>query len=223
MTSQIFMPTFLYIKQHSITGMLYFGKTIKNPEKYLGSGKYWSRHIKAHGKKHVVTLWYCLFLQETDCTEFALQFSKNQDIVKSNNWANVIPENGISGAVAGTKRGPSWNAGLSKETDNRLLEMGAKTSKTKKGKPTWNSGLKGTNDPRTKNNAEKSAASRKRNNKPSLPAWNKGVPVSNELKLKISNSMSGKLFFNDGTINKRFLIDDVPSGWTRGKIKKKPL
>ena len=43
-------PTYLYVKQHSITGMKYFGKTTRNPIKYIGSGKYWKRHISKHGK-----------------------------------------------------------------------------------------------------------------------------------------------------------------------------
>ena len=45
----MFKPTYLYIKQHSITGKLYLGKTTKqNLIKYTGSGKYWLRHLKVH-------------------------------------------------------------------------------------------------------------------------------------------------------------------------------
>jgi hypothetical protein len=87
-----FKPTFLYIKQHTITGLMYFGKTTKNPEKYLGSGSYWVRHIKKHGKQYVINLWYCLFYNELECREFALQFSKQHNIVESKEWANQIPE-----------------------------------------------------------------------------------------------------------------------------------
>jgi hypothetical protein len=37
-----FKPTWLMIKRHKITGLLYFCKTAKfDPNKYLGSGKYW--------------------------------------------------------------------------------------------------------------------------------------------------------------------------------------
>ncbi len=50
--------TYLYIKQHTITGKLYFGKTIRDPLKYFGSGLHWSPHIRVHGKEHVMTLWY---------------------------------------------------------------------------------------------------------------------------------------------------------------------
>jgi hypothetical protein len=76
---------------------MYFGKTIKNPEKYNGSGSYWTKHINKHGKEHVVTLWYCLFYDEQDCKEFALSFSEKQNIVESKDWANQIYENGTDG------------------------------------------------------------------------------------------------------------------------------
>jgi hypothetical protein len=102
----IFQPTYLYIKQHAITGKCYFGKTIKDPVKYRGSGKRWQRHIKAHGVKHVETLWYKLFTDQEECTRVALLFSEQQDIVKSDRWLNFRPENGIDGMPPGTKLGP---------------------------------------------------------------------------------------------------------------------
>lgn len=95
----IFIPTFLYIKQHSVTGLLYFGKTIKDPETYPGSGKYWYPHIKKHGVEHVINLWYCLFLNEDDCIAFALNFSKQHNIVESKDWANLMDENAKTGGV----------------------------------------------------------------------------------------------------------------------------
>lgn len=87
-----FKPTFLYIKQHTVTGKLYFGKTTRNPEKYLGSGKYWKLHIKKYGKKYVTNLWYCLFLDEKECKDFAIQFSTQNNIVNSKEWANLKQE-----------------------------------------------------------------------------------------------------------------------------------
>ena len=102
MTSKIFKPTYLYIKQHAVTGKLYFGKTTKsNPETYLGSGKHWKSHIKVHGNQFVITRWFCLFIDQESCTEFALNFSKQQNIVESSNWLNLKPENGLDGAITG--------------------------------------------------------------------------------------------------------------------------
>lgn len=97
----MFKPTFLYIKQHSITGLLYFGKTTKkNVEKYSGSGVHWKKHLKKHGND-TVTLWYCLFTDQESCVEFATMFSKSHNIVESPEWANLIEENGLDGAQVG--------------------------------------------------------------------------------------------------------------------------
>ena len=122
----IYTPTYLYIKQHSITGKLYFGKTIKDPEKYLGSGVHWKSHIKKHGKEHVVNLWYCLFLDQESITEFALNFSKQQNIVESSEWLNLIEENGTNGDIGGAG---SINYGrrASEETKNKMRCSAAKS------------------------------------------------------------------------------------------------
>lgn len=83
-----FKPTWLMIKRHSVTGMKYFCKTIPRPESkmlsYKGSGKVWLKHIKKHGKQHVVTDWFQLFVDQNECTQFAIKFSKDNNIVLSN-------------------------------------------------------------------------------------------------------------------------------------------
>lgn len=96
------MNTYLYIKRHTITGLRYFGKTTKqDPYAYLGSGKLWLRHIKKHGKEFVVTDWVKLFNNESELVEFALNFSKENNIVKSLEWANLMDEDGKHGSAKG--------------------------------------------------------------------------------------------------------------------------
>lgn len=111
-----FQPTYLYIKQHSVTGKLYFGKTVNNPEKYFGSGIRWLRHIKKHGRHHVVTLWYCLFTDAKSINEFALLFSNLHNIAKSESWLNLVLENGLQGGdmCSGIKRSDEIKAKLKK-------------------------------------------------------------------------------------------------------------
>ena len=94
--------TVLYIKQHSITGLKYFGKTTKSdPYKYNGSGKHWLRHIKLHGEEHIETLWVSEPYTDAELiSEFALKFSKENNIVESKDWANLIEENGLDGSSA---------------------------------------------------------------------------------------------------------------------------
>lgn len=97
-----FKPTYLYIKLHTVTGMRYFGKTVKsNVDSYYGSGKYWRNHIKTHGKAHVITEWKQLFTDQDDLVSTALRMSKELDILNSPNWANLIEENGLDGTPVG--------------------------------------------------------------------------------------------------------------------------
>ena len=102
-----FKPTYLYIKKCNVTGLKYFGKTVsKDPVKYKGSGKYWLRHIKKYGN-NVSTVWYQLFTDQNILVEYALNFSKEHNIVESKDWANLKPENGLwGGGVKGIKIRP---------------------------------------------------------------------------------------------------------------------
>lgn len=93
-------PTYLYIKEHTKTGLKYFGKTYnEHPEKYLGSGKYWKKHIKKHGEEFVKTTWFQLFTNEKDLINYAIHFSTENNIVKSKEWANLKNENGLDGGM----------------------------------------------------------------------------------------------------------------------------
>lgn len=90
------MIIYLYVKQHTITGLRYFGKTVKNPFTYMGSGKYWLRHIKQHDRSFVRTLEVWGFDDQTLCTQFANEFSVSNNIVHSAEWANLVVEDGIN-------------------------------------------------------------------------------------------------------------------------------
>lgn len=108
MTSKVFIPTYLYIKQHTITGKLYLGITIQQPETYPGSGNHWKDHLKVHGNE-VKTLWYCLFYSQEELNTFALMCSQQWNIVESDEWANLIEETGIGGGAPKGRK--PWNKG----------------------------------------------------------------------------------------------------------------
>jgi hypothetical protein len=121
MTIYIIPPTVLYILQHSVTGLKYFGKTTQDIRKYKGSGVRWTNHIKKHGRKYIITIWVSdPYIDSDAIVEFALAFSKEHNIVESKDWANIRPENGLDGGVAGIPR--------SDKTKQKI-------STTKKGKP----------------------------------------------------------------------------------------
>lgn len=113
--SQKFKPTFLYIKEHGITGMRYLGKTTKtDPKKYNGSGKYWKRHIEKYGKEHVRTIWSLLITDKKDLIEFATFMSEEFNIVESKKWANLMIENGLDGALPGKPNTTEQRSKISK-------------------------------------------------------------------------------------------------------------
>ena len=127
------MATYLYVKQHDITGMMYFGKTSKtDPYKYNGSGKHWVRHIAKHGKEHVKTLWVSEPFYEQDLLiEFATFFSEEMNIVESDKWANLIVENGIDGWTKGQSRGPVSDGTRMKMSNSRVGKKLSGETKTK--------------------------------------------------------------------------------------------
>lgn len=132
------MIIYLCVKQHSITGMLYFCKTTRNdPEKYLGSGKYWKRHLKKHGASFVKTLKVWKFEDQIKCVNFAKRFSNFYGIVNASNWANIIEENGLDGAPKGIKFNDSHKENMrgkvrSKEHYQKLSMNHAKPNLGKK-------------------------------------------------------------------------------------------
>lgn len=94
-----FKPTRLIIKRHSVTRLLYFCKSVREDiERYKGSGSYWRNHIKVHGRQFVENVWVSdWFYDATEIKDFALSFSELFNIVESDEWANLRPEDGLSG------------------------------------------------------------------------------------------------------------------------------
>jgi hypothetical protein len=91
------MTYFLYIKTHNITGLKYLGQTKSaNPYEYIGSGKYWTNHLKFHGKD-IRTEILLSTESKDELIETGLFFSKLWDIVKSKDWANLTEESGSGG------------------------------------------------------------------------------------------------------------------------------
>lgn len=101
---QKFVPTRLYIKRHTKTGLRYFGKSSREEiVEYLGSGTRWGLHLEKHGREHVVTDWISdWFTNPEDLQEFALRFSEQNAIVESDDWANLKPEYGLEGGPGAT-------------------------------------------------------------------------------------------------------------------------
>jgi hypothetical protein len=104
-----FIPARLYIKE--INGIKYFGKTSKEDIfKYVGSGKLWLKHVNKYGKENVKTPWVSdWFYDPQHIQQFALMFSELNQIVESEEWANLMPEDGLSGGAVINNNFRTWN------------------------------------------------------------------------------------------------------------------
>jgi hypothetical protein len=209
----------LYVKTHKKTGLKYFGKTHNNPEKYKGSGKYWRSHLRKYGD-FVETEIIASFDDEVKCSEFAIQFSIDNNIVESDEWANLICENGLDGA-------PKGNV-LKEETKNKI-------SKSLLGKPSIK-----TKYTMRESFEEKSKRSKminqnslwinngvicKRIKDGIVPdGWKLGrlqngkIGDKNLWKRNDGNNTKGKVIYNNGVRHAYYFEDTQPDGWTRGKM-----
>jgi hypothetical protein len=90
------MKIYLLVKTHSKTGLKYLCKTTKRKyEKYSGSGVYWRQHLKVHGKEHSTELIRECSSKE-ELREWGLHYSALWNVSDSEEWANLIPEDGGS-------------------------------------------------------------------------------------------------------------------------------
>ena len=87
---------YLYLKRHNKTGLQYFGKTIRDPYTYHGSGVYWNAHLTKHSDD-IETVWVKLFTSQEELTRFALEYSETNNIVESAEYANLKIEDGLMG------------------------------------------------------------------------------------------------------------------------------
>jgi len=177
----------LYIFEHEKTGLKYFGKTTKylsekELEKYDGSGSYWRKHIKKHGNFIKKTI-YGIYSTDKDSDNYvkpvALKFSEDNDIVNSDNWANLIPENGLDGG--GRLKGFT----VSEETKEKMRI--ANKNSTYKHSPETIEKMKIANKDRVLSTETREKISK------SKQGQGKGIKKSEEHKSKIAESVKNKM------------------------------
>jgi hypothetical protein len=98
---------YLLVKTHSITGLKYLCQTTRQDyNKYSGSGIYWKRHLKKHGSQHTTeVIKECPSKEEM--VHWGNYYSNLWNIVESDKWANLKPEEGNGNTTAWTKE--LWN------------------------------------------------------------------------------------------------------------------
>lgn len=105
--AEVFKPTALLVMEHNITGLKYFCKTtiIDRVHRYKGSGVAWIKHLREHGFNVKVGM-LGFYVEEQRCLDAAKKFSADNNIVDSQEWANLIPETGRNGGCLSGERNP---------------------------------------------------------------------------------------------------------------------
>lgn len=90
---------YLYIKESPL-GLKYLGITTYNPYSYMGSGKYWKRHLKAHEfiLKDIKTTVVAQSKNRAELRDVAIHYSNLWGIVESKEWANLVKES-VDGSI----------------------------------------------------------------------------------------------------------------------------
>lgn len=89
----------LMVKTHRKTGLKYLCYTKKTGDEfdsYLGSGLYWKRHLRMHGKDISTEILFETTVYEEFAKE-ARRVSEEFDVTRSEEWANLRNETGDGG------------------------------------------------------------------------------------------------------------------------------
>lgn len=88
------------LKTHCKTSLKYLCKkstdNVKDCYSYLGSGKYWKNHLKKHGR-NITTVILEVCETKEELTEKGIFWSKKLNVVKSEDFANLVEERGDGG------------------------------------------------------------------------------------------------------------------------------
>ena len=96
---------YLYVKTHTITGLMYLGYTkCPDPHKYKGSGTLWLNHLNKHGYLYDTKILQRCF-SKTAIKSWGMFYSTLWSVSSSKKWANLKDESGDGGACYGERNG----------------------------------------------------------------------------------------------------------------------
>jgi hypothetical protein len=186
----------LYVKTHIKTGLKYLGYTSnKNPNTYLGSGKYWKLHLQKHGKEVDTKILHECH-DKTEIIELGRYYSELWNIVESNEWANLKPEEG-DGAASGEHNHMKRHY-LREQASKRMLALGENH---------WNK----TPEARAKRAGVKRPDHSERMKGAGNPMFGK--------KRERTRGSAGMKWYNNGV--RSVLANECPAGYVAGRIYKR--
>ena len=128
MSANVKKYLYLMVKTHSTTGLKYLCKRVTTSDSkatsYLGSGTRWNNHLKVHGK-HINTdiLVKCELDKIEEFSKLCIEYSNKFNIVKSDDWANLIIETGKPGTKIDIYRGDKGTFYGKKHTEETKIKM----------------------------------------------------------------------------------------------------
>lgn len=217
---------FVYKTTNNLNGDYYYGVHSTNNlnDGYIGSGKRFLRAVNKYGKENFTReiVQYFSNIKNAYSLEAAIV---TPDLLLDEHCLNIAV-GGMGGAVYGRKLSEEAKQNISKHSvfkDNiKRQEVIDKISKTLKGRPlsgthkqSISSALKGRQ--KTKEHLQHMSQSLRKSQKL------KNTLSSKEYKEKMSNSLKGMIFINNGIINKRVKDTEkdifLNNGWQLGRIK----
>jgi hypothetical protein len=101
------LETKVYEKTHNVTGKKYVGISTRDTDKYVGSGPAWKEHLDQYGYDINTDILYSTTSQ-SDLTEFCEAYSKEKNIVESDEYLNIVAERG---GCLGGEANPNYKDG----------------------------------------------------------------------------------------------------------------
>ena len=180
-----FKPTALLVVKHNTTGLKYFCKTtlLDRVHRYKGSGTSWTSHLREHGfDVNVGILGF--YVEEQRCLDAAKNFSEDNNIVNSNEWANAVVETGKNGCSMVGERNPFYGKKHTPEAieSARLKKIGRSVNKGAYRSPEQRA---------------KISASLKGRKNPVVAAKLTGRKLSEETKAKIAEAGKKRIWSNE--------------------------
>jgi hypothetical protein len=128
---------YLCVKTHQKTGLKYLCQTRNsNPHKYNGSGVDWLKHLKDHGTDHTTEILHECSSKE-ELKHYGLHYSNLWNVVDSNEWANLKPEDGGGGWYLFGDKNPQKRKAVREKTSAGMKKYLNDNPKVKEYRKQW--------------------------------------------------------------------------------------